>query len=89
MFLLMIQHSGGATEALDYTSWDDLVREAADFEAGEYRGDVAGAVEVTISGGRVTHTTTRADLNDAVYAELRSRPEWRRAQASAERWSDR
>ena len=43
MYLLVVRHKDW-TEMLEYADWDNLVRDAADHELGEYDGDVVGAV---------------------------------------------
>ena len=88
MYLLLVRHKDW-TETLEYADWDSLVRDAADHEAGEYRGEVVGAVELTIRNGRLINTTTRADLWDSIWTELRFNPHWRAMQANAEKWSNR
>lgn len=88
MYLLLVRHKD-YTETLEYEHWESLVRDAADYEAGEYRGTVVGAVELTIRNGRLINTITRADLWDSIWTELRFNPQWRAMQANLERWSDR
>ena len=90
MFLLLVRHSG-YTETLEYDHWDALVRDAADYASGEYlnNGRVVGALELAFKGGDLANAITRADLWDDIYAELRLNPQWRQAQANAERWSAR
>ena len=90
MFLLLVRHAGW-TETLEYADWDSLVRDAADHEGGEYgnSGRVVGALELAFRGGDLANAITRSDLWDDIYAELRLNPQWRQAQANAERWSAR
>jgi hypothetical protein len=57
----------------EYNHLDDLIRDAADYESGEYRGQVVGSFTLTYRGGRLVASAPIADLNDQVHAELRIR----------------
>ena len=90
MFLLLVRHAGW-TETLEYSDWQALIRDAADYTSGEYgnSGRVIGALEITFRGGEIANAITRTDLWDDIYTELRLNPQWRQAQANAERWQAR
>lgn len=74
----------------DFAALDRLVASAADYEAGEHAGAYVGAIELQFSkDGLLVASTPVADLAALVHRELMSRPEWRRRQAAAERYSGR
>jgi len=79
MFILFVRHNKGREnwlELVDHTSWTDVVRDAADYEMGEYDGQVMGAVEVD-QADIVTGANLRLDLWSAVRDELSQRKAYR------------
>jgi len=92
-FRLIVEQTtreGGKFRTMDdYTDLGRLVSDAADYESGEFPGRWVGAVEYTYLDGLLQSAVPVTDLSGRVHAELRSRPEWIRRQASAERWSGR
>jgi hypothetical protein len=89
MYLLLVKHSTHV-ETLDYDDLNALIREAADYEKGEYSGRIVGAVEMIFhKSGDLHSTQTRPDLWDDIWTELRSDPVWRKTQASLERYGAR
>lgn len=67
---------------------DELVRDAADYEAGEYPGRWVGALELSFdASGRLTAASPVDDIAAGVHAELRDRTDWRRRQTALDRWA--
>jgi hypothetical protein len=91
-YLIVEQRAGGRhLRTLDeYASAARLIADAADYEAGEFRGRWVGALELSFDdSGRLIAALPLADIAADVHAELAARPEWCRRQAALDRWSRR
>jgi hypothetical protein len=72
----------------DYAAADRLIRDAADYEAGEFAGDWVGGLQLTFdTSGHLEAASKIEDLASMVRAELATRPGWKRAQSSRTRWA--
>lgn len=87
----LIVDNGAFRSMEDHSTLESLVASAADLESGEYGNDyrVCGALELTYNDGMLVNVAPVADLHGRIHTELRSRPEWRKRQADAERWNGR
>jgi len=65
----------------DYDTLEDLVRAAADYQAGELRGEVVGAYSLTFSGRFLLYPASIDRLGAMIAEDLRARPEWVRNQS--------
>jgi len=85
----LIVNNGAFRSMEDHATLESMVQSAADYAAGEYDGQVCGALELTYSEGMLVNVAPVADLSGRIHDELKSRPDWVRRQASAERWNGR
>lgn len=91
-YLIVEQEAGGRRLRTldDHAAVDRLIRDAAEYEAGEYPGRWVGGLELQFDGsGRLRGAKALDDLGHLVQAELTARKDWRRSQSALERWASR
>ena len=91
-YYLIVEHplSDGRTLRTldDHASAEGAVRDAADYEAGEFAGRWLGAVELSFDrSGLLIGARAMNDLSTRVHEELSRRPAWRRWQRALQHWS--
>lgn len=75
MFIMIVRHRHGRTigewlELVDYTDIQDAVRDAVDYQNGEYSGEVLGLIEINV-GNIVQDAALRYDFWEMVREALR------------------
>lgn len=89
-YLIVERNVGGRRLRIldDYTTPEQLVGDAADYETGEFDGAWVGGIQLVFdTSGRLAAASKMEDLSSIVRAELAARSDWKRAQANQERWA--
>ena len=95
MIIVIVRHRaktpvrGDWLEMLDYPNIDDAARDAADWVAGEYEGEVMGAIEVNVAGNLVEDSNVRTDLWSRIRENLAERPDYQAANKLAQHEGDK
>lgn len=81
MFVMFVRHRHGRTigewlEMVDYEDIRDAVRDAVDYQNGEYSGEVMGLVEI-VAGNVIQDAKMRYDFWDMVREALRESATYR------------